>query len=310
MPKSVEIVRNKFFRRVGGKMMEDILRPIYQERASQANTLGVLMIEKRQKELTVTDTFDSIMLIIVREAEQPVFVKHYIYNDKKAALHIVTERQLKQWILLGNNKKIFEWLYKGRVMFDRNEFIAKLKEEMKEFPIQQRRQKMGLEFAKLIRRYMDGKAFFENKHYLDAYNDVVHSLHHLARLAVIENGFHPEVTVWSQVKQMEPEIYKLYVELVNSEEPMEKRLELLFLASEFLIYSRTKTSIQHFTEVLKQKEYWSFNELIKEDELSIYSVDLGILLEYLIEKNMIEVITVETKSPSVFHRYYKVIEKK
>ena len=29
--------------------MEDILRPIYQERASQSNTLGVLMVEKRQK---------------------------------------------------------------------------------------------------------------------------------------------------------------------------------------------------------------------------------------------------------------------
>lgn len=30
--------------------MEDILRPIYQERASQLNTLGVLMIEKNQNQ--------------------------------------------------------------------------------------------------------------------------------------------------------------------------------------------------------------------------------------------------------------------
>ena len=82
---------------------------------------------------------------------------------------------------------------------------------------------------------MDGKAFFENQHYLDAYNHIVHSLHHLARLAVIENGFHPEITVWNRVtKKLEPEIFKPYDELVNSQETLEKRLELLFLASEFL----------------------------------------------------------------------------
>lgn len=290
--------------------MEDILRPIYQERASQANTLGVLMIEKRQKEMTVTDTFDSVMLIIVKEADKPVFIKHYTYTDKKAALHIITETQLKKWILLGSNKKIFEWLYNGRVIFDRNEYVSQLKSELKDFPVIQRKRKMGVEFAKLIRRYMDGKAFFENKHYLDAYNDVVHSLHHLARLAVIENGFHPEVTVWSQVKQIEPEIYKLYVELINSEEPLEKRLELLFLASEFLIHSKTKMSIQHISDILTEKDYWSFNDLIENEELFlVYSVDLGRLIEYLIEKHFIEVVEVETKSPKVYHRYYKVSKK-
>jgi len=290
--------------------MEDILRPIYQERASQSNTLGVLMIEKRQKEMTVTDTFDSVMLIIVKEAEKPIFIKHYTYTDKKAALHIITETQLKRWVLLGTNKKIFEWLYNGRVIFDRNEFVAQLKAELKDFPVSERKRKMGAEFAKLIRRYMDGKAFFENKHYLDAYNDVVHSLHHLARLAVIENGFHPEVTVWSQVKQIEPEIYKLYVELINSEEPLEKRLELLFLASEFLIHSKTKLSIQHISDILEEKEYWSFNDLMENEELFlVYSVDLGMLIEYLIEKHFIEVVDVETKSPKVYHRYYKVLKK-
>ncbi len=290
--------------------MEDILRPIYQERASQSNTLGVLMIEKRQKEMTVTDTFDSVMLIIVKEAEKPIFIKHYTYTDKKASLHIITETQLKRWVLLGTNKKIFEWLYNGRVIFDRNEFVAQLKAELKDFPVSERKRKMGVEFAKLIRRYMDGKAFFENKHYLDAYNDVVHSLHHLARLAVIENGFHPEVTVWSQVKQIEPEIYKLYVELINSEEPLEKRLELLFLASEFLIHSKTKLSIQHILDILEEKEYWSFNDLMENEELFlVYSVDLGMLIEYLIEKHFIEVVDMETKSPKVYHRYYKVLKK-
>jgi energy-coupling factor transporter ATP-binding protein EcfA2 len=119
---------------------------------------------------------------------QPLLIKHYTYNDSKAAMHIITEAQLKEWLLLGTNRKIFEWLHSAKILFDRNEYIENLKTELREFPFNGRKIKMGLEFAKLIRRYVDGKALFENKQYLDAYNYVVHSLHHLARLAVIENG--------------------------------------------------------------------------------------------------------------------------
>lgn len=289
--------------------MEDILRSIYQERASHPNTIGVVVVEKRQKAIAATDTFDVILLIIVKENNDPVFVKHYSYEDKKAAMHIVTEKQINDWLLVGNNKKIFDWLYNGKIVFDRNEQIANLKHELREFPFFGRKIKMGIEFAKLIRRYSDGKVLFDNFNYLDAYNHVVHSLHHLARLAVIENGFHPEVTVWHQVRQIEPEIYKLYEELICSEESIEKRLELLFLASEFLIHKRTRVGSQHLLEVMESDEYWSFNELMTHPELTPYSVDLGILVEYLIEKKILNVVNVETKGQGIFHRYYKVAEK-
>jgi hypothetical protein len=290
-------------------IMEDILRSIYQERASHPNTVGVVVVEKRQKAIAATDTFDVILLIIVKENEDPVFVKHYSYDDKKAAMHIVTEKQINDWLLIGNNKKIFDWLYNGKIVFDRNERIANLKHELREFPFFGRKIKMGIEFAKLIRRYSDGRVLFDNFNYLDAYNHVVHSLHHLARLAVIENGFHPEVTVWHQVKQIEPEIYKLYEELICSEESIEKRLELLFLASEFLIHKRTKVGSQHLLEVMESKEHWSFNELMAHPELAPYSVDLGILVEYLIEKKILDVVKVETKGQGIFHRYYRAAEK-
>ncbi|WP_040206486.1 nucleotidyltransferase-like protein [Neobacillus jeddahensis] len=287
--------------------MEDILRPIYQERASQSNTLGVLLIEKKQKSSHITDSFDVILLIVVKEAEQPLFIKHYTYDNKKAAMHVVAESLMQEWLLLGTNRRIFEWVHEAKILFDRNEYVADLKTELREFPFNGRKIKMGLEFAKLIRRYVDGKALFESKQFLDAYNHVVHSLHHLARLAVIENGLHPELTVWHQVKQIEPEIFKLYEELVNSEETLEKRLELLFLASEFMIHSRTTIGSSHLLEVLSGKEHWLFNEIMNEEELIPYSVDLAVLLEYLIEKRLIEVVNIETKGHGVFHRCYRAI---
>lgn len=221
-------------------------------------------------------------------------------------MHIVTEKQLKKWLLLGTNRKIVDWLFNGRIIYDRNEFMGKLKTELKDYPFYGRKIKMGMEFAKLIRRYQEGKVFFEGKNYLDAYHHMVESLHHLARLAVLENGLPPEVTVWTQVKQMEPAIYKLYEELVMSDEPLKKRLELLFLASEFLIHSRTKDGARHIREVLEQKERWTIQELHEQEELRNYSSNLEVFIEYLIDKGLIAVQSVNTKSEGIFHRYYYV----
>ncbi|MGE7838669.1 nucleotidyltransferase-like protein [Viridibacillus arvi] len=288
--------------------MEQLLRPIYQERASHPNTIGVILIEKREEVSPITDTFDTILLIITKESDRPVFTKHYTFKEKKAAMHIITEKQLNKWLLVGTNKKIVDWLFFGRVLFDRNEYLSNLKKELKEFPFYGRKIKMGIEFAKLIRRYLEGKVCFEEKNYLDAYNHVVESLHHLARLAVMDKGLYPEVTVWSQVKQIDPAIYKLYEELITSEESLDKRLELLFLASEFFIHSRTADGATHVIEVMSQKDFWTIQELHEQEELKNYSVNLEVFIEYLIDKGYISVERVETKGNNIYHRDYKVEE--
>lgn len=286
--------------------MEALLRPIYQERASDPDTIGIISIEKREEVSPITDTFDSILLIVVLEAEQPIFTKHYSYDDKKAAMHIVTEKQLRKWLLVGTNPKLVDWILNGRVVFDRNEYIEDLKKELDDFPINSRKVRMGIEFAKLSRRYMEGKVFFDQLNYLDAYNHIIDSLHHLARLAVFENGMHPEVMVWKQVKQLDPAIYKLYDELISSKESLEKRLELLFLASEFLIHSRTKDGAQHILEVLASKDFWTIQEIHEQDELKKYSVDLEVFIEFLVDKRFILIEKQTTKSNEIMHRCYKV----
>ncbi|MFJ8066548.1 nucleotidyltransferase-like protein [Psychrobacillus sp. NPDC096426] len=286
--------------------MEALLRPIYQERASDPNTIGIISVEKREEVSPITDTFDSILLIVTLEAEKPIFTKHYSYDEKKTAMHIITEKQLRKWLLVGTNPKLVDWIINGRVVFDRNEYVENLKKELYDFPINGRKVRMGIEFAKLSRRYMEGKVFFEQLNYLDAYNHIVDSLHHLARLAVFENGMHPEVMVWKQVKQLDPAIYKLYDELISSKESLEKRLELLFLASEFLIHSRTKDGAQHILEVLSSKEFWAIQEIHEQEELKKYSVDLEVFIEFLVDKGFILIEEQTTKSNKIMHRYYKV----
>lgn len=286
--------------------MEQLLRPIYQERASHPNTLGIIIIEKREDVSPITDTLDTILLIITKENRVPVYTKHYTYENKRAAMHIITEKQLHKWLLVGTNKKLIDWLLFGKIVFDRNEYIQNLKQNLKDFPFYGRNIKMGIEFAKLIRHYLEGKVCFEDTDYLDAYNHVVESLHHLARLAVLDKGLYPEVTVWSQVKQIDPEIYKLYKELITSEESIQKRLELLFLASEFLIHSRTADGARHIISVMEKKDFWTIQELHEQEELRNYSVDLEVFIEFLISKGYIQVEKVETKGNQIFHRHYKI----
>lgn len=286
--------------------MEQLLRPIYQERASQPNTLGIIIIEKREDVSPITDTLDTILLIITKDNRVPVYTKHYTYENKRAAMHIITEKQLHKWLLVGTNKKLIDWILFGKIVFDRNEYIHNLKQNLKDFPFYGRNIKMGIEFAKLIRHYLEGKVCFDDTNYLDAYNHVVESLHHLARLAVLDKGLYPEVTVWSQVKQIDPEIYKLYKELITSEESIQKRLELLFLASEFLIHSRTADGARHIISVMEKKDFWTIQELHEQEELRNYSVDLEVFIEFLISRGYIQVEKVETKGNQIFHRRYKI----
>ncbi|WLD93998.1 nucleotidyltransferase-like protein [Alkalihalobacillus sp. AL-G] len=288
--------------------MEDILRPLYQERASHNETLGVLLVEKNKKYSPSTDHFDVILFIIVEHAESSWQVKHYEFEDKKAALHVVDLQQLNEWLMLGSHRRVVDWVVNGRVLFDRNEFVDALKTRINDFPIAERQKKIGIEFAKLVRRFSDGKELYYAGHYLDAYNNIMHALHHLARLSVIEHGFYPEVTVWNQVRQIEPEIYKLYEELSSSEEPINKRIELLIIANEFSMSSKTDLGSRHLKEIMSEKDdAWSFSELMDHDELSDYKIDLSSLIEHLIEKEYIQVVRHETKGKGIYHRTYKCV---
>jgi hypothetical protein len=288
--------------------MEDLLRPIYQERASHSNTLGIILLEKRRPENPATDNFDVILLVVVSEYETTHAMKHYqLESGKKAALKVVDVQQLNTWLELGSNRRIVDWIINGKVLFERNDYISGLKQTLTDFPLKNRKKRIGIEFAKLIRRFMDGKELFEMGNFLDAYNHIVHALHHLARLSVIDNGMHPEVTVWSQVRRIEPEVFKLYQELVESEEPLHKKLELLFLASDFLVNKRTNIGSLHLIETMAEKEVWTIQELISNPEITDYSLEFDALLEFLIDRKLIVIVMEETKGQGVFHRKYKAV---
>ncbi|SIS48623.1 nucleotidyltransferase-like protein [Salimicrobium flavidum] len=285
--------------------MEDVLRPIYQERASRRETLGILYLEKKKPVSPVTDNFDVILLVIVTEAQDPWYVKHYEFEDQSAALHVVEESLLQHWITTSTFRRAVEWVTDGATIFEKNDYLTALKKELKDFPEKQRSKKKVIEFAKLIRSYSESRDLFESKQYLDAFSRMVRCLHYLARLSIIEKGFHPEVTVWNQVKRMDPEIYKLYQELIESGESVAKRVELMVLALDHSINERAENNMEHFFSVMKEKEEsWTFGELKIHPEVKDYALDLSAMMEYAVNKGFVSIDLQETKGAGIYHRKY------
>ncbi|OZU87782.1 hypothetical protein CIL03_15580 [Virgibacillus indicus] len=287
--------------------MEDFLRPIYQEYASNPDTLGVLLLEKTKPTSPLTDNFDVILLIIVKESTQSWKVKHYEFDEKTAALHIVTENLLMQWIDTSGYRRAVEWIIYGKAIFDRNEYIRGLKDQLRDFPTGKRDLRKAIEFGKLIKSYSEAKELYESDEYKDANSKILYSLHYLARLAVIEKGYYPEVTVWSQVKQIDLEVYKLYEEFIESDEEMEKRIQLMIIAMDFVIRSRARVSVRHLLEIMSTKEAaWSYAELKSMPVIAPYTLDLTAIISYLVEKEILLTVRQESKGAGLYHRKYIV----
>lgn len=287
--------------------MENFLRPIYQEHASDSNTLGILIIEATQFDRPITDGFDTILLIIVQKQTKDWFVKHYEVEGKTAAIHVIKEQILMNWIDTSGYRRAVEWIIHGRTIYDRNEYVKNLKEELRFFPEEKRNMRKMIDFGKLVKSYSEAKLLYEAGENGDAYSKILNSLHYLARLSVIDQGYYPEVTVWGQVKNIDLEVYKLYETLLDSTEGIDKRIELMLIAMDFVINNRAKSASRHLLELMKEKEgSWSYTEIKAIKDVQHYTYDLSVILSYLIEKDIIEVVLLNTKNPEVFQRTYKV----
>ncbi|KMK74921.1 nucleotidyltransferase-like protein [Alkalihalobacillus pseudalcaliphilus] len=288
-------------------MVEIMLRQLYQDLASERDTCAILLLENTENRSFITDGFDAIILIIKEYPEKEWDIKHYNLAEKKVALHILDKELMHYSLIVGNNRRLVGWIVNGKIVYDRNEFLADVKERIAIFPPGDRAKKMAIQFTKMLRRFEEGKILLAHGHYFDAYSNMMHALHHLARLAVIRQGFYPEVTVWDQVRQIEPETYKLYHELLKSEESLEKRIELMVIATEFAIHSKTLEGCQHIIQILDSpNENWSISCLMDMPEVEDYKIDLELLLSFLIEKGIVITESVDMKAKGINQFRYKI----
>ncbi|GAB7058044.1 MULTISPECIES: nucleotidyltransferase-like protein [unclassified Paenibacillus] len=259
---------------------------------------------------SVTDGFDILLLVVSHDNKRTYQQIHYIKDNLRIQERWISPDALEQRILHAEHSNLIYWILKGEILLDRNTYMESLRHKILEFPVELRERKLLIEFSKFLRCYLQSKEYILNEHFLDAYNNILEALRHWARIVIIESGSHPEVTVWRQVKTINPGIYKLYEELTLSRETLKQRVQLVLLACEFSVMSKMENCCKLLIDLLaSREEAWSLQELQQVPKLADVKAELPLLVSKLVKKSLAkEVIFTIDSEFSVLELRYKGVK--
>ncbi|MEK8132265.1 nucleotidyltransferase-like protein [Paenibacillus filicis] len=265
--------------------MESLKKQHLDRLRKDETVLGVLVVDNPSPYSAVTDGFDFLLLVVSRHAERADQQIHYIEDHLRIQERWIIPQMLDALILHGEQPNVFYWILKGEILLDREMYLESLRHRVLEFPEELREHKLLIEFSKFLRSYLQSKDYLIGEHLLDAYNNILEALQHWARIVIVEAGYHPEVTVWSQVRLINPGVYKLYEELTLSSETLKQRVQLVQLACEFSVMSKMERCCKVLLDQLaSREEAWSLQELQQLPGLSDVKSELPLLLNKLVRK--------------------------
>ncbi|GGE01666.1 nucleotidyltransferase-like protein [Paenibacillus nasutitermitis] len=255
--------------------------------------IGLMAIENPFAYNPLIDGLDLLLLVVREEATLSEETSHVQFEGERVQIRAVSPAILEHWLGGGENRSIIQWLVRGDILLDRDNYLLQIRENLLDFPSSMREQKQLVEFAEFIRTYLQAKQDLKDNNMLDAYGHVLTALHHWAHISLIEEGIHPELTVWKQMRRFNPGIYKLYEELTVSPETLEQRVKLVLLACEFSVMNKMKSCCELlFAILLSRKEPWSVMELKLHPHLKDLHIDISLLLQKLVKRGYIREVAV------------------
>ncbi|OBZ12909.1 MULTISPECIES: nucleotidyltransferase-like protein [Bacillales] len=273
--------------------MEHIKAHFVDSYRDEPNVVGLAVIENPYPYNPLIDGLDSLVLVVVKDVQARKETEHVQINGKRVMIRTIDARGLDEWLAGGENRNIIEWLVRGEILLDRNGYLSSVRERLLQFPDSMREQKQFTEFAGFLRTYLQAKQDLLDGNLLDAYSHVLIALHHWAHIVLIEDGRHPELTVWKQLKRVHPGIYKLYEELTVSPETLEQRVQLVMLGCEFSVMNKMKACCSLLIEILgSREEPWSIAELQSHSLINVLHVDLSLVLQKLVQREYIREVAV------------------
>lgn len=255
--------------------------------------ISVMAVDNPKQLPSLTDGFDTLLLIVTNDLSLNNHTTNYIRDDSRIQERWIDPSSIEQWIRHGVNRNILHWLLKGEILLDQNTYLEGLRHRILEFPGDLREHKLLVEFSLFLRKYLQSKEYILDEHLLDAYNNILEALHHWARIVIIEDGYHPEITVWRQIRAINPGVYKLYEELTMSKETLKQRVQLVLLACEFSVMSKMERCCEAFIQILRENEQpLSTDELQQHYQLVELRAELPLLLNKLVKKGLIKEVAV------------------
>ncbi|CAH1231827.1 nucleotidyltransferase-like protein [Paenibacillus sp. LjRoot153] len=255
--------------------------------------ISVMAVDNPKQLPSLTDGFDTLLLIVTNDLRLNNHTTNYIRDDSRIQERWTDPTSIEQWIRHGVNRNILHWLLKGEILLDQNTYLEGLRHRILEFPGDLREHKLLIEFSHFLRKYLQSKEYILDDHILDAYNNILEALHHWARIVIVEDGYHPEITVWRQIRAINPGVYKLYEELTMSKETLKQRVQLVLLACEFSVMSKMEHCCEAFIQILRDSEHpLSSDELQQHSQLVEIKSELPLLLNKLVKKGLIKEVAV------------------
>lgn len=291
--------------------MERIKKHIVNYFTDETSLVSLAAIENPYPYNPLIDGLDLLILAIFDNECCENANEHVQFEGERILIRTMDRNSFVAWIASGENRNIMEWIVRGEILLDREGYLSNVRESLLQFPHALREQKRIVEFSGFLRTYLQAKQDLLDGNLLDAYSHVLTSLHHWAHIVLIEEGRHPELTVWKQMRLVHPGVYKLYEELTASPETLEQRVQLVMLACEFTVMNKMKSSCSLLLSILAgREEPWSVAELQNHPSIQVLHLDLSLLLQKLVKRAYVSEVAVikENTEPGILELRYRVSE--
>ncbi|WP_157274351.1 nucleotidyltransferase-like protein [Paenibacillus fonticola] len=282
--------------------MEPTIFSLMDEESTGRQAIGAIGYRFNSGELLSPLFYDfELAVIAVYEGidDAEIEIEHCTNGDTHYELLYIGKKDLKRWVMTGQNREIVQCFLHGEIIWDVEGKLARLRNELIKSGDGLREQRKLKEFADFLNLYIEAKYYTQEHDYLDAYYCVLQALRHHARIELIEQGISPKRSVWEQVRPLNSVVYKLYDELTESKETLEQRVQLAMLACEFTIMSKMAECCSVLLRILSsRKEAWSIQELAALPELFEVREEMPMILRKLVHHSLAKEVINEPKDSS------------
>lgn len=258
------------------------------------SVLGVVVLRQQGSspfQSALLHEYDMVVLMLHDGQDKERIVRHTIAGEVRTQTLHVDLAALERAVTAGDNNEMVTSLLSGEVIWDPQGILEDLRWTIMQFAQPLRERVLFMEFSRFLHMYVKAKRYIGAGCVMDAYNCVLISLYHWARIEVSEGGRFPEPAVWEQLKSQNTSVYKLYEELTISTETLEQRVELVLLACEFAIMSKMADCTAYLLSILSgRQEAWGVEELLELPGLSHLEAELPLVLRKLSSRSLIREI--------------------
>lgn len=264
--------------------METIKKQLLELYAFREDVQGLVLMHNMERFPFHTNEYVYYLLVVSTSENVVRKVEHLEINRERVFVRSVHIRELESSSATQNRYNLMDWLMSGEIIADSEQYLDKLKQQIIKFPNKLRDQRKLCEFSGYLETLFQAKRNLSVGNVLDAYSQILISIHHWANIVLIEEGIHPELTVWKQIRKVHPGVYKLYEELIASPETIEQRVELVMLACEFSVMSKMKICCKYLLDIMNEKEEpWSISELQQHPQLQYIVDDITLVVQKLVQ---------------------------